>query len=544
MKRIGTASDAGRTDGDAVPPLAIDPETEEELVRRVRARRARPEAGWFGSALSWNRSLSADADLIARAERLGREGGAVVLTGQQVGLFGGPLYSLYKLLSAVELAAWLEERSGVPVIPVFWLVGDDSDFGEVASIAFPDGLGRPQRIRDADPPAGGTLTGGLSAERHRRPLAELRGLLAAWPHGGLVAQRIEAALALAHTWSDLHASLYHLALGPRGALFVDGAADALLHTAGPWLAEAAEAPLAALLAEAAAAATLPGSEPPLDPGLGERALFRIAAGRREPLPAVSSARDAIAAGDRLAPNVVLRPVLQDHLLPNVATICGPSEIRYRRQLGPIYARLGVPEPLRPARFGAVLVPALPGLGALPEAALGEAAHDPVAFVDSRVTAELPAELLVPLAELREHVRAEIERLDPRFAAYDRSLPQLVASAAGKADYQFERMLEGVRAKARHQLFQREPLLAALADLVVPRERPQERSLSFWFPLAAEGDAVLDLLAEAARAHGLGAARAALRDSGMAFVGSGGGDGGLGHAVFRLDGQPTGTGVRP
>ena len=496
------------------------------VLDQVRKRQGTPDPRWFLPALEWNRSRGADETLLARAASFGRDGGVVIVTGQQVGLFGGPLYTLYKLLSAVELASALEERTGIQVLPVFWVVGDDSDFGEVSATWFPDLHGRPQRIRDAEEPPGGTLTGPLPVARHREILGELALLLEGREHGAAVRARIERALSHAHTWAELHAALFHAALGPRSAFFVDGGAEALLGAAGSWLESAAAAPLAQLLREGAAGL----EDPPLAPELGERSLFHLARGRREPIvdPGPAALETLLSQGGHLAPNVVLRPVLQDHLLPNVATVCGPSEIRYRKQLGPIYAHLGVPEPLRPARFSAVLVPSLGCAGSDETAAYERASRDPAGFLDERVEALLPAELTEPLVSLRARIRIELASLEPGLSAFDKSLPQLVSSAAAKADYQFDRMIEGVRGKTRQRLQKRCPALASLIDFVRPRERPQERSLSWWTPLAIDGMETIDTLAVAARAHALTAiSRASSRGGSDEILDE--------RAVFRLEG---------
>src|SRR5579863_2432138 len=82
-----------------------------------------------------NRSWDASPPTLANLNRLGA-GAAAVVTGQQVGLFGGPMFAIYKALTAVKLA---EEatRAGVDCVPVFWLATSDHDLAEVNHVAFP-----------------------------------------------------------------------------------------------------------------------------------------------------------------------------------------------------------------------------------------------------------------------------------------------------------------------------------------------------------------------------------------------------------------------
>ena len=79
-------------------------------------------------------------------DRLALPGALAVTTGQQPGLFGGPLYTMHKAMSAAGLAAELEAAWGRPVVPVFWLAGDDHDFAEAAGAA-PVAAAEPEVIK-------------------------------------------------------------------------------------------------------------------------------------------------------------------------------------------------------------------------------------------------------------------------------------------------------------------------------------------------------------------------------------------------------------
>ena len=77
--------------------------------------------------------------------RLAQEGTVAVVTGQQVGLFSGPAYTLYKVLHAVKLAAWLSDN-GIPAVPVFWLATEDHDFAEVNHVWVYGAANQPEKI--------------------------------------------------------------------------------------------------------------------------------------------------------------------------------------------------------------------------------------------------------------------------------------------------------------------------------------------------------------------------------------------------------------
>src|SRR4029434_6671593 len=95
----------------------------------------------------------------ARLERVASARGIVVTTGQQPGLFGGPIYTWSKALTALTLADEIEAATGVPTAPVFWAANDDADFGEACWTAV--GVrGGGERLRGPARAARGTLTGG------------------------------------------------------------------------------------------------------------------------------------------------------------------------------------------------------------------------------------------------------------------------------------------------------------------------------------------------------------------------------------------------
>ena len=82
----------------------------------------------------------------ARLARFVEEGGAMVTTGQQAGLFTGPLYTIHKILTAIRLAEALEERLGIVVLPVFWAASEDHDFAEASHAYLVDGAGKLRRL--------------------------------------------------------------------------------------------------------------------------------------------------------------------------------------------------------------------------------------------------------------------------------------------------------------------------------------------------------------------------------------------------------------
>lgn len=323
-----------------------------------------------------NRHWGADADALAGVERLRRPDALAVVTGQQLGLFAGPLYTVYKALTSVRLAARTEVETGHPTVPVFWLADEDHDYDEVRTATFVEGAD----VRDV------TYEPGLGA---RRPSvgrivveadawhATRRALGAALPDGPFRAEVLDAvddAYRPGETLRDAVARLL-ARLVPGVVLFsaddprlkrlvaplfpreldswadtfdaLSSRSDALV--AAGFHAQVAPAPLNLFWRDDA------GDRRPLDP-VGQGIALRGDA----PEPADVWRARIEAAPERVSPNVVLRPLMQDVLLPTAAYVAGPGERAYFAQLGPVYERFGVPMPAIAPRLSLTLVE--PGVG--------------------------------------------------------------------------------------------------------------------------------------------------------------------------------------
>ncbi|MGD9548332.1 MAG: bacillithiol biosynthesis BshC [Candidatus Krumholzibacteriia bacterium] len=283
-----------------------------------------------------------------------------VVTGQQPGFLGGPLYTLFKIATAVALAARLA-RNGVPAVPVFWSGDDDSDLNEALA-----GLGWD--------PAGRRLFGSEGAPLVRSPRYRNRTVgslesrffsagAARWLHqragadGDPVVADLAAlwarAVAENWPWGRLAAAAWSACFAGTGLVVVSGD-DPALHAAGQdavarWrtLDDAGE-PVRTRGQELAAA----GYHAQLDERSLRHPWYLVESGRR----GILDPGETGPAGGPVRPGVLFRSPLQDLLLEPAAVVVGPGEHAYLRQLEPLYRRLGVPRaPLVP-RLGGWLLP--------------------------------------------------------------------------------------------------------------------------------------------------------------------------------------------
>ncbi|HEV8598255.1 MAG TPA: bacillithiol biosynthesis cysteine-adding enzyme BshC [Gemmatimonadales bacterium] len=466
---------------------------------------------------AWNPALEAALFRVegdaASVARLRLPGALLVTTGQQPGLFSGPSYAVSKALSARALAASLERRWNRPVIPLYWIPGDDHDLHEVASVSWLNA-------------EGGLVTAALPPRPPEAPLTPL------WrePLGDAVLplldafeQSFAAATGSAATvaWLRRHyrpaatiAGAYGAAmaelLAPFGILCLDSTHAAVKQAAAPLLLRALQQAPALDAALAARAGTLAaaGQDPGVPVGEGASLVFvegplgrdRLVLDGKELLARRSKTaftlaeltRIAEAEPERLSGNVLLRPVLESALLPTVAYVAGPGELRYLALTPPLYQQLGV--------TGQTPVPRWSGFLLEPRV--------------TRVLAKFGADLEELLAE-RDSLEVRIARqvypegTDRAFAALREAIEQgyePVIHAARAVDPTLERPAGAARAQALHGLDELGKKLAqharkrestelaqiARARLSVrPEGKPQERVLSMAGFLARYGSGLLD-----------------------------------------------------
>ena len=294
----------------------------------------------------------------ARLERAAAERGAVVTTGQQPGLFGGPIYTWSKALSALALADALERETGVPTAPVFWAATDDADFAE-ASVTHVAVAGGVDTLRMPAPR-------GEGVPMARVPLGDVQPLLArlAAGAGSLADGRVFEAARLAYapspdaTVGSAYVALLRALLEPLGIAVLDASHPAVRGAGGPVVRRAlARAGLVADALTAREGAHAAGGFAPQVPTVaGLTLVFRSNAdGTKQRVALADAASAADAADDALGPNVLLRPVMERAILPTVGYVAGPGELAYFAQVSAVAGALDAATPLAVPRWSCTIV---------------------------------------------------------------------------------------------------------------------------------------------------------------------------------------------
>jgi bacillithiol biosynthesis cysteine-adding enzyme BshC len=295
-------------------------------------------------------------------ERLFSDGALCVTSGQQPGLLTGPLYTVYKALSAVALAQNLEEKLGRPVVPVFWVAADDHDFAEANHCFFPSGSSEVLRVVLRERDAAAELT-----PMYREPVGDdigavLQQLEAVTPETEFRPTVLEWIRSHYRPESDMGTAfggaLAEL-LGRFGLVVFFPTHVQAKRKMARWLVSALEdaAELDRSLTERTDELGSQGNPAPISVGdsatmvlvessLGRDRLMIDGDGfrtrRAKEYWSIDALKD-VAANEphRLSPNVLLRPVVEAAILPTVAYVAGPGELKYLPQAKPIYQALDV-----------------------------------------------------------------------------------------------------------------------------------------------------------------------------------------------------------
>ena len=457
-----------------------------------------------------NQSFGSPPAVFNNIERLRHKETFAVVTGQQVGLFSGPVFTLYKVLTVIRLAQWLSEQ-GLPSVPVFWLATEDHDLEEVSQAAVLDD--EYARVTLADPgerpspksPVGLTkLTAGVA-----ETLNQLEAVLPIGDSRASLMQDLRECYQPGQTWTQGFGRLMARLFGRWGVILVDAFDPGLRELSAKACSLAVErsADFRGKLLDRSRKLEENGYHAQVHVADDSTLLFLLAGSDRLVLRQNSDgfiredgARFSTAElktltanePSRFSANVLMRPIVQDALLPTLAYVAGPSELAYLGQAQAIYAAFGRPMPVVFPRAGFTLLdPRTERLlekykitvedvwqgeehlnGKIALAGLADGWTERFDQSERELTA------------LLERLRKDIESLDP-------TLLDSLKNSEEKMKYQLER----VRGKLSRAAMQRSELLGrhqqAVRRLLYPEKDLQERQVCGVYFLARASYALLD-----------------------------------------------------
>jgi bacillithiol biosynthesis cysteine-adding enzyme BshC len=457
------------------------------------------------------RLRNAPARAVEAGRTLADQRTVAILTGQQAGLFGGPLFTLLKALTALKLAEQIGREHQVPTVAIFWIDAEDHDWNEVRTCTvFDEGL-TPRTIAlpaelmvEPTPVAGVRLDDSVAAaldeldrvlpptEFRTRLLADLREIYS--PGAGMV---------------DAFGRWLERVLGDRGLVVYDSSDPDAKSIASGIFARELSTPGETVQRAARAGADLEarGYHAQVQPHEDAPALF-VLDGGRQPIrrqngqlvvgshtySATALAQEATEHPEGFSPNVLLRPIVQDTLFPTICYVAGPSELGYLAQLRGVYDDFGVPMPLVYPRVTATLVDsaalrflhkyriALDALQPQDEGALNEL-----------LKSQIPSVVEDSFAAASDAIEAQMTQVILGLRALDPTLEGAAKSTIGRMQHDLEalhgKMIQA--AKRRDDTLRRQ--YARTRALAFPDGHVQERTIGFVSFLNQYGPALIERL---------------------------------------------------
>jgi bacillithiol biosynthesis cysteine-adding enzyme BshC len=455
--------------------------------------------------LRQNKAFGCGAATFENLQRLSQPGSLAVVTGQQVGLFSGPAFTIFKALTTVRLANHLTEQ-GIPVVPVFWLATEDHDLAEVAEVATLDDEYNLISLADhGDSPSPRASVGHVRLTREStEALARLEACLPSGPLREALLQDLRETYTPGATWVEAFGQFMARLLSRWGVILLNPLDPAVHQLGAEVYSQALErAPeLRAKLLERSQLLSRSGYHAQVNVTEDSTLVFVNREGNRLPIhqrdgdyliegtqkTPIEELRSELAADPTaFSPNVLLRPLVQDILLPTLAYVAGPSELAYLAQAQVLYEAFGRPQPVLFPRAAFTLVDhriqrlldkyrlSVEDVWLGEEHLSGKIAAVGLAEGWSERFAQAQEEMVSLLSRLR----GDIERLDP-------TLLEALQHAQEKIHYQMDRLRAKVSRAglARSELLQRHA--QALTRFLMPQKDLQERRVGGAYFLGRAG----------------------------------------------------------
>lgn len=462
-----------------------------------------------------NKSWNASQKTLDNIERLSK-GAAAVVTGQQVGLFGGPMFAIYKALTAVKLA---NEATavGIEAVPVFWLATYDHDLAEVNHVSFPGSEGILQTLTTLSQGVPGAQVGAIHFGE------EINGLV---DQATALLGESEAATWLRDSYrpgeslGTAFARLYAKVFADWGVIVLDPSDPELSRVAAPIYRDAIQkAPeLAAALLERGSALDRAGYHQQVKVTESSVLLFTTRNGARLPMSRRTEGDtsefliDGEAVGEKLSqaellaeisehpehfsPNVLLRPVVEDYLLPTLAYTGGAAEAAYFGQAGVVYEKLvGRVTPIVP-RFSATLIePKMQRLFEKHGISITDVFNGPESLRQHIATRHLPHDLQAAFEAAKQSFDANFSSVKEKLEKLDKTLVDAAETSRSKMQHQLEKLYaQAARAEAQKgELVSRHAEM--ISQMVYPEKGLQERGIGGMYFLARYGSDLLHSLYE-------------------------------------------------
>jgi bacillithiol synthase len=464
--------------------------------------------------LDQNLKAGAGETAIANIERLRQKDSVVVITGQQAGFFTGPLYTIYKALTAIKLAAQLRER-GVNAVPMFWVAAEDHDFEEVNHTRLVNREGQIVTITyTACSPKEGKPVGHVTlCEEVSENIDQLSAALPESEFTPRLIADLRESYQAGASFADAFGRMMLKMMGHYGVVLINPLDDRLKLVAGEIYTRAISMvpEFASQLVKQSAALEAAGYHAQVYTSPEAVPLFMLDDGRRRAIVRRDDGRFYLKGGDKsfdthelvdtvqrcpscFSPNVTLRPIVQDFLLPTIAYIGGPAEIAYFAQLRPNYGLLDRVEPVVLPRVSFTLIEKR---HAKTMSKYGIEFTDlfagPEEVMKKVVEGSLDQNTTTIFDETEKIIEEQLEKLRRSLTAVDPTLAEALKGGREKVIYQ----IHNLRTRFIHNRSKRDETMQQQIErmfaVLYPNKNLQEREINASYFLARYGYELIDRL---------------------------------------------------
>jgi len=450
---------------------------------------------------SWDASKT-----LANLERL-RQGAAAVVTGQQVGLFGGPMFAIYKALTAVKLAEQAT-AAGVDSVPIFWLATYDHDLAEVNHVSLPGPEGALQPLSTTSHGLPGAPVSTVHFGDEILPLLEqASSLLGETEAATLLRETYRSGETLGTAFAALYARLF----ADWGVIVLDASDPELHRVAAPIYRAAIErcGELADALMVRGQALEAAGYHQQVKVAPSSVLLFTLQNGARtaihrhgqsesaefligaeasaEKISQEELLRRISSVPEQFSPNVLLRPIVEDYLLPTLTYTGGAAETAYFAQAGAVYEfLLGRVTPVVPRYSATIVEPKMQRLIERYGITVPDVLGSPEALRQKLAAHSLPEELQTAFDAAKKSLDSNLSAIKEKLARLDRTLVDAAETANSKMHYQLERLYtQAARAELKKgELVSRHA--DTLSHALYPGRALQERGIGGMYFIARYG----------------------------------------------------------
>jgi bacillithiol biosynthesis cysteine-adding enzyme BshC len=485
----------------ARPPLSQDWWADE--IKKINYPAERRQAV-VGILERQNREFGAGEKTLANIQRL-RQGAAAVVTGQQVGLFGGPTFCILKALTAVLMA----ENAGA--VPMLWKATEDHDLDEIntVNLAAGDHL---QKFTVNVPHREGAPVGTIAfTDEITAATQQVEALFGK----SEISELLTESYRKGETFGTAFARFYTKVFSDMGVVFLNPLDKELHRIANPVfrtaLEKSEEINQALMTRNHELEAAGYHAQVKVTPS--HTLCFYFEDGARTPvrhqdgeffigerkLAAAELLNEAERCPEKFSANVLLRPLMQDYLLPTLCYIGGPAEVAYFAQIEVVYRNLaGRVTPVVPRIFATLIEPRIAKLMDRYQLSLPDLFNTPEKTRELVASRALPDSILESFDLAAEHVEKALALIQGPLEKLDKTLIDAAENAGSKMRYQ----LQGIRDKAARAEARKNTEVLRHADELIaalyPSKELQEREIGAAYFLLKYGKSVLDQIKAAAR----------------------------------------------